>query len=138
MSTGQVTNPYGSVQDLGLIVNSDDYRREYTGLHTQIAYRFGNTLNVGGNWTYSHLIGDIVGETFGGGPGRGGSHVYPEYLQRSWNNPDRRPQQRHAAPRPRLRDLGHPDSAELRQPEPRLRPVVGHRHAVRRGRQRPG
>ena len=32
-------------------------------------------------------IGDIVGETSGSGPVRGGSHVYPEYFQRSWNNP---------------------------------------------------
>ena len=60
--TGKVTSPVGgSVQDLGLIVNSNDYRREYTGLHTQFAYRLGASLNVGGVWTWSHLIGDIVG-----------------------------------------------------------------------------
>ncbi len=68
-------------------MNSSDYRREYTGLHTQVSYRLGNRLNVGANWTWSHLIGDLVGETSGSGPVRGGLHVYPEYLQRSWNSP---------------------------------------------------
>ncbi len=87
LSTGTVVSPFGAVQDLGLIVNSSDYRREYTGLHTQLTYRLGNRLNVGANWTWSHLIGDLIGETSGSGPIRGGLHVYPEYLQRSWNSP---------------------------------------------------
>jgi outer membrane receptor for ferrienterochelin and colicin len=87
LTTGKVTSPYGAQQDLGLVVNSNDYRREYTGLHTQFAYRVGEQLNLGGNWTWSHLIGDIVGETSGSGPIRGGDHVYPEYFQKSWNNP---------------------------------------------------
>ncbi len=87
LSTGTVASPFGDVQDLGLVVNSSDYTRNYTGLHTQLSYRLGQRLTVGGNWTWSHLIGDLVGETSGSGPVRGGSHVYPEYLQRSWNNP---------------------------------------------------
>jgi outer membrane receptor protein involved in Fe transport len=87
LSTGQVASPFGAVQDLGLVVNSNDYRREYTGLHSQIFYRFTPTFTMGANWTWSHLIGDLVGETSGSGPTRGGSHVYPEYIQRSWNNP---------------------------------------------------
>ena len=87
MTTGRVTSPFGAVQDLGLVVNSDNYRREYTGLHTQFSYRLGTRLNVGGNWTWSHLIGDIVGETNGSGPTRGGANVYPEYFDKSWNNP---------------------------------------------------
>ena len=29
-----------------LIVNSDDYTREYTGLHTQFTYRIGDRLNL--------------------------------------------------------------------------------------------
>ncbi len=73
--------------DLGLVENSNDYRREYTGLHSQVFYRITPSFTLGANWTWSHLIGDIVGETSGSGPVRGGSHVYPEYFQRSWNNP---------------------------------------------------
>ncbi|MCL4806969.1 MAG: TonB-dependent receptor [Thermoanaerobaculia bacterium] len=88
MTTGQVQNPLsGAMLDLGLIVNSDSYTREYTGLHTQFTYRIGNSLNVGGNWTWSHLLGDIVGETSGSGPTRGGVNIYPEYRDLSWNNP---------------------------------------------------
>jgi hypothetical protein len=86
--TGRVINPIsGASLDLGLIVNSNDYRREYTGLHTQFAYKFSDRLNVGGNWSWSHLIGDIVGETSGSGPTRGGIHTYPEYFDKTWNNP---------------------------------------------------
>ncbi len=87
MTTGRVQSPFGDYQDLGLVVNSNDYRREYTGLHTQLQYRFTPRFTIGAAWTWSHLIGDIVGETSGSGPVRGGSHVYPEYYQRSWNNP---------------------------------------------------
>jgi outer membrane receptor protein involved in Fe transport len=89
MSTGKVASPVNAAQkyDLGLIVNSNDYTRNYTGLHTQFSYRLGDRINIGGNWTWSHLIGDIVGETAGSGPTRGGGHAYPEYFDRSWNNP---------------------------------------------------
>jgi outer membrane receptor protein involved in Fe transport len=100
LETGQVRNPLsGAMLDLGLIVNSDAYTREYTGLHTQFAYRIGNSLNLGGNWTWSHLIGDIVGETAGSGPVRGGANVYPEYIEKRWNNPvgDLSQDQRHRA-----------------------------------------
>jgi outer membrane receptor protein involved in Fe transport len=88
-STGKVTSPVNAAQkyDLGLIVNSNDYTRNYTGLHTQFNYRLGDRFNLGGNWTWSHLIGDLVGETNGSGPTRGGGHAYPEYFDRKWNNP---------------------------------------------------
>jgi outer membrane receptor for ferrienterochelin and colicin len=87
LTTGTVTSPFGARQDLGLVVNSSDYRREYTGLHTQFQYRLGERLDIGGVWTWSHLIGNLVGETSGSGPVRGGDHVYPEYFSRSWENP---------------------------------------------------
>ena len=89
MSTGRVSSPLNPNQkyDLGLIVNSDDYTREYTGLHTQFTYRIGDRLNLGGNWTWSHLIGDLVGETSGSAVTRGGLHAYPEYFDRKWSAP---------------------------------------------------
>lgn len=88
-TTGKVASPVNPAQryDLGLIVNSNDYTRNYTGLHTQFSYRLGDRFNVGGNWTWSHLIGDIVGETSGSAAVRGGLHNYPEYLDRTWNAP---------------------------------------------------
>jgi len=88
MTTGQVANPInGQMLDLGLIVNNDAYRREYTGLHTQFSYRVGERLNLGGNWTWSHLLGDLIGETANSGPVRGAAYTYPEYRDLKWNNP---------------------------------------------------
>ena len=87
MSTGKVTGPTGTVFDLSLIENSNDYRREYTGLHTQFAYRLGERFNLGGNWTWSHLIGDIVGETSASGNVVGTVHNQAEYFDRKWNSP---------------------------------------------------
>ncbi len=88
-TTGRVPSPVNPAQfyDLGLIVNSSDYTRNYTGLHAQFAYRLGDRFNFGGNWTWSHLIGDLVGETSGSSVVRGGLHAYPEYFDRSWAAP---------------------------------------------------
>ena len=67
IDNGKVPSPVNPAQlyDLGLIENSNDYTRNYTGLHTQFAYRVGERFSLGGNWTWSHLIGDLVGETSG-------------------------------------------------------------------------
>ena len=87
MTTGKVTDSNGAVYDLGLVVNTNDYRREYTGLHTQFAYKLGERLNVGGNWTWSHLIGNIIGENATSGSIQGAQNLYPEYRDVAWNNP---------------------------------------------------
>ena len=63
LSTGTVTDAVGNRYDLGLVEVSNDYRREYTGLHTQVAYRVGRRLNLGGSWTWSHAYGNFDGET---------------------------------------------------------------------------
>ena len=84
-STGTVASPVNpsDVYDLGLIVNSDDYTRNYTGLHAQLAYRPTDRLAIGGAWTWSHSIGDLEGtkNTFGS------AHDYPEYQDRTWSSP---------------------------------------------------
>ena len=85
-TTGQV-KAYGYTYDVGQVVNSNDYRREYTGLHTQFAYRLTDRLNVGGIWTWSHLIGDLVGENSASGSIQGTLHSYAEYFDRSWASP---------------------------------------------------
>lgn len=87
MTTGKVSDANGNIYDLGLVVNSNGYRREYTGLHTQFAFRLGDRLNVGGNWTWSHLLGNIVGETAVNGTVQGTQNIYPEYSNPAWSNP---------------------------------------------------
>ena len=89
ISTGTVASPVNPAQkyDLGIIVNSNDYTRNYTGLHTQFSYRAGDRVNLGATWTWSHLIGDLVGETAGSSVTRGGLHAYPEYFDKKWNSP---------------------------------------------------
>ena len=86
MTTGQVTSELGDEFDLGYIVNSNVPEREYTGLHSSIAWRQGN-LNLAANWTWSHMIGNFVGETSGSGPVTAGFESYPEYLDLKWNGP---------------------------------------------------
>ncbi len=89
IGNGKVPSPVNPNQlyDLGLIVNSNDYTRNYTGLHTQFSYRIGERFSLGGNWTWSHLIGDLVGETSGSSVVRGGLNAYPEYFDRNWSAP---------------------------------------------------
>ncbi len=91
-STGTVQDPLGNKFDLGLVGNSNAYTRNYTGLHTSFQYRVGPRVNLGGSWTWSHTLGDFVGETYNNGPGfaapaAGNPSVYPEYKDAVWNNP---------------------------------------------------
>ena len=86
-STGKVTDSTGKTFDMGYVVNSSDYTRQYTGLHAQFAYRFSDQFNLGGNWTWSHLMGDIVGENATSGTIPGTLHQYPEYFDRKWSAP---------------------------------------------------
>ncbi len=87
LTTGTVTNALGERFDLAIVENSNFYDRKYTGLHSQFAYRLGQRLNVGGNWTWSHAIGNFEGETVGSGPTRGTATEYPEYKEARWNSP---------------------------------------------------
>ncbi len=71
----------GDPADLNLLINSDIPKRTYNALELQGQYRFFANLNVGGNYTYSKLRGNIVGENAGSGPTSEnfGSVYYPEY-----------------------------------------------------------
>jgi hypothetical protein len=87
-STGKVTTPTGSLADLEIIQNDDSVlERVYDGLHTQLQYRFTDKLNVGGNWTWSHLRGNWNGEVGVSGPVRSGVLARPEYFDLAWNLP---------------------------------------------------
>ncbi len=88
MSTGQVEDEFGNEYDLGLIENlSSPLERKYVGLATQFSYRVLDSLNLGGNWTWSHTYGNFVGESASGGPSRSGLLEYPEYYREEWSNP---------------------------------------------------
>jgi hypothetical protein len=86
-TTGQVENDLGQRFDLGVVRNTSDVERNYVGLHTQLTYRIGSFLDVGGNWTLSRAHGNFDGETAASGPVTSGVLSYPEYTQASWNRP---------------------------------------------------
>jgi outer membrane receptor protein involved in Fe transport len=86
LGTGHVSDALGNVYDLGFYVNSNVPERNYTALNTSLSYRTG-PLNVGANWTWSHTIGNFVGENSGSGPLTFVGLNYPEYVQASWNTP---------------------------------------------------
>ena len=97
------------------------------------AIALASRFNLGGVWTWSHVIGDLVGETAGSSRHSRHLHTYPEYFDRKWNAPDWRPQQRHPAPRPALRIVRSSDSGCVRQPQRGRHPGVGYGTPVRRG-----
>ena len=91
-SIGKIYDPLvgaeGANVDLTLVGNSDDFTREYDAFIVQGAYRLFNRINLGANYTWSELVGNVVGETAGGGPGAtGGSEYYPEFYNYARNNP---------------------------------------------------
>ncbi|HEX8253213.1 MAG TPA: TonB-dependent receptor [Thermoanaerobaculia bacterium] len=81
-STGQVYDPLADAEvDLNLVENSDDFERHYQAFLLQGSYRLFNRFNLGANYTYSTLKGNIEGETAASGPvTAAGSNVYPELL----------------------------------------------------------
>jgi hypothetical protein len=87
LTTGPVTLQTGQVVDLAVLENTNKLQRQYLGLHTQFQYRLTDTLSLGGTYTLSELKGNFDGETIANGPVSATDFLYPEYLQRSWNNP---------------------------------------------------
>ncbi len=85
-STGKVTDSTGKKFDVGIAGNSNDLERKYTALQTQFSYNIGR-LRLGGNWTWSHTIGNFDGEAANTGPVAALTQTYPEYKDAAWNNP---------------------------------------------------
>lgn len=88
-ATGQ-TGPdpvSGQTFDIALVENTNKIDRKYKGIQTQFQYRFSKNLSAGGNYTYSRLTGNFVGETVGSGPVTATVNNYPEYKDPAWNNP---------------------------------------------------
>jgi hypothetical protein len=88
LSTGQSPPAFGSVHDLALVVNSNKAKRRYSAIQTQFSWRFSDSLQAAGSYTWSRLTGNFRGE----GPAQSAllaSFVeeYPEYRQESWAFP---------------------------------------------------
>jgi hypothetical protein len=96
-STGQVTDEVGQEFDLALVENTNLLSRQYTALSTQVNYRLGSRIDLGGNYTLSRLWGNVNGETIGSGPVTTSALSYPEYFDLGWFAPegDLAPDQRH-------------------------------------------
>ncbi len=89
LGTGRTTTPSGAPADLSHIINENDIlERTYDALHTQIQYRIGDRLNLGGVYALAFLKGNAEGENRASGPIRALDRQYPEYKDQSWNNPD--------------------------------------------------
>jgi outer membrane receptor protein involved in Fe transport len=74
--------------DLTLLENSDSgLSRVYDGLFTQFQVRSSDRITLGGFWTWSHLRGNVDGETVGSGPVAATLHSYPEYVDARWTAP---------------------------------------------------
>ncbi|MEO6259287.1 MAG: TonB-dependent receptor [Thermoanaerobaculia bacterium] len=87
-STGKVKDQYGTQFDLAVIRNDSHlYDRKYTGVQTQFSYRLSRHFNTGGTYTWSRLVGNVIGEDSGSGPLTGVAGERPEYRQAQWNYP---------------------------------------------------
>jgi len=86
-TTGKVTDSVGITYDLALLQNTNAIERTYAALQVQAAYRLFESLNIGGNYTYSHTYGNAVTEDRGSGPRSFGWTSYPEYFDPAWNIP---------------------------------------------------
>ena len=89
LTNGTVFDPLAKRNlDLALIGNSDDFERTYRAILLQGAYRLFNRVNLGANYTYSKLEGNITGESGGGGPFiESGPDSFREYTNFAQNNP---------------------------------------------------
>ncbi|MBK6406690.1 MAG: TonB-dependent receptor [Holophagales bacterium] len=86
-STGKVTDSVGITYDLALLQNTNAVERTYAALQAQAAYRFFDSLNLGGNYTYAHTYGNAVTADANSGPRSFGWTSYPEYADPDWNIP---------------------------------------------------
>lgn len=100
-TTGKVHLPAPSTAsvDQGVIETGNaDLERAYKALQTQFNYRFTDRVNLGGNYTYAKLEGNVEGEEFNNGtvlvgcrgtnsPGGDSSLCQPEYNSFDQNHP---------------------------------------------------
>jgi len=80
-STGQVTAPNGTINDLGVLVNTDSIKRTYRAAQLQFGWH-PTRVSIGGGYTYSRLRGNDTSEADGTAtsPLLPYKIYYPEYL----------------------------------------------------------
>lgn len=88
-TTGTVEVAAGELTELIVMDNSDgEYERNYDGVQMQYSYRLTDKFELGGNYTWSQLRGNIVGETSGSGSVTvGTTTTYPEFNDYPRRNP---------------------------------------------------
>jgi hypothetical protein len=87
-STGKTTDALGRVYDITLVENTNDLERRYQAGTFQANYRFGDGVEIGGNYTLSRTWGNFDGENPSSGPLKGELLSYPEYREVRWNAPE--------------------------------------------------
>jgi outer membrane receptor protein involved in Fe transport len=86
---GTVRDQFDQPSDLGEIRNTNDLERKYNAVTLQTAYRPQRfqRVNIGANYTWSELKGNVTAETSGSGPVTEAVFTYPEYRAFAQNNP---------------------------------------------------
>lgn len=88
MEIGKVTLPGNRVVDLSLVGNTNNLKRTYQGITVQGGYRLLNRINIGGNYTWSELRGNVSQESVGSVVVTEiAGNWYPEYFNFAQNNP---------------------------------------------------
>ncbi len=88
LDTGKALDPTGSAVDQGVIENSrGGLSREYQAVQLQASWRPMQRLNVGGNYTWSKLRGNVEGESASGATVLTENPDRPEYTGFEENNP---------------------------------------------------
>ena len=87
-STGQVTDHFDNVLDVNQIFTTNSgLQRRYRAATVQASYPFTERLQVGGNYTWATLKGNVTAETTGSGPVAEDNFQYPEFKAFAQNNP---------------------------------------------------
>ncbi|HEX2059162.1 MAG TPA: TonB-dependent receptor, partial [Thermoanaerobaculia bacterium] len=88
LETGKVTDPTGLTVDQGVIENSrGGLSRDYQAVQLQGSWMPWNRVNIGGNYTWSKLRGNVEGETASGATVLTENPDRPEYTGFEKNNP---------------------------------------------------
>jgi hypothetical protein len=88
LDTGKAPDPTGDLVDQGVIENSrGGLSRDYQAVQLQGAFRPIERLNIGGNYTWSKLRGNIDGESAGGATVLSDNPNRPEYTGFEAYNP---------------------------------------------------
>ena len=98
-STGIVVDQFGNRADLGIVENTNDVKRRYSGVTISGRYRINARSDAGGSYTLSRLWGNFDGENSASGPLTTDLFQYPEYREARWFAPegDLSADQRHRA-----------------------------------------